>query len=166
MTDSKQDNLNEVKISEFTKSLRTLLQEIMFLQMGYLRSRGITIPKFFLMKFLYYHGNRKTSEISELMGISLPAVSEILNSMESENLILRTHDESDRRVVVVELSGEGKTLVSSLEIHNQKLIEEALESMPVENFEIAIEFLGKLTLVLHDSVELKIKKQGEQYGKQ
>ncbi len=161
MTDSKQDSLNEVKISEFTRSLRTLLQEIMFLQMGSLRSRGITIPKFFLMKFLYYHGKRKTSEISELLGISLPAVSEILNSMESEKLIFRTHDETDRRVVVVELSSEGKVLVLNLENHNQCLIEQALKSMPIENFEVAINFLGKLTLFLHDSVELKIKKQGE-----
>ena len=148
-------------ISEFTKSLRTLLQEIMFLQMGSLRTRGITIPKFFLMKFLYYHGRRKTSEISELLGISLPAVSEILNSMENENLIIRTHDENDRRIVAIELSQEGKALVNSLEKHNQGLIEEALNSMPVENFEIAVDFLGKLTGILHNSVELKIKKSGE-----
>jgi DNA-binding MarR family transcriptional regulator len=129
--------------------------------MGSLRTRGITIPKFFLMKFLYYHGKRKTSEISELLGISLPAVSEILNSMENENLIIRTHDENDRRVVAIELSQEGKALVNSLEKHNQGLIEEALNAMPVENFEIAVDFLGKLTGILHNSVELKIKKSGE-----
>ena len=161
MNNSKEESQDESKISEFTKSLRTLLQEIMFLQMGSLRTRGITIPKFFLMKFLYYHGRRKTSEISELLGISLPAVSEILNSMENENLIIRTHDENDRRVVAIELSMEGKALVNSLEKHNQGLIEEALNSMPVENFEIAVDFLGKLTGILHNSVESKIKKSGE-----
>lgn len=161
MNNSKEESQDESKISEFTKSLRTLLQEIMFLQMGSLRTRGITIPKFFLMKFLYYHGRRKTSEISELLGISLPAVSEILNSMENENLIIRTHDENDRRVVAIELSQEGRALVNSLEKHNQSLIEEALNSMPVENFEIAADFLGKLTGILHNSVESKIKKSGE-----
>ena len=161
MNHSNEGSQDGSKISEFTKSLRTLLQEIMFLQMGSLRTRGITIPKFFLMKFLYYHGRRKTSEISELLGISLPAVSEILNSMENENLIIRTHDENDRRVVAIELSQEGKALVNSLEKHNQGLIEEALNSMPVENFEIAVDFLGKLTGILHNSVELKIKKSGE-----
>ena len=165
MNDSKQESEHMDKISDFTRSLRTLLQEIMFLQMGSLRTKGITIPKFFLMKFLYYHGKRKTSEISELLGISLPAVSEILSSMESENLIIRTHDENDRRVVAVELSAEGKELVNSLEKHNQCLIEEALDSMPVEHFEMAIDFLGKLTGILHNSVELKIKKSGESYGK-
>ena len=161
MNNSNEGSQDGSKISEFTKSLRTLLQEIMFLQMGSLRSRGITIPKFFLMKFLYYHGRRKTSEISELLGISLPAVSEILNSMENENLIIRTHDENDRRVVAIELSQEGKALVNSLEKNNQSLIEEALNAMPVENFEIAVDFLGKLTGILHNSVELKIKKSGE-----
>ena len=161
MNHSNEGSQDGSKISEFTKSLRTLLQEIMFLQMGSLRTRGITIPKFFLMKFLYYHGRRKTSEISELLGISLPAVSEILNSMENENLIIRTHDENDRRVVAIELSQEGRALVNSLEKHNQGLIEEALNSMPVENFEIAVDFLGKLTGILHNSVESKIKKSGE-----
>ncbi len=161
MNNSNEGSQHGSIISEFTKSLRTLLQEIMFLQMGSLRTRGITIPKFFLMKFLYYHGRRKTSEISELLGISLPAVSEILNSMENENLIIRTHDENDRRVVAIELSQEGKALVNSLEKNNQSLIEEALNAMPVENFEIAADFLGKLTGILHNSVELKIKKSGE-----
>ena len=161
MNHSNEGSQDGSKISEFTKSLRTLLQEIMFLQMGSLRTRGITIPKFFLMKFLYYHGRRKTSEISELLGISLPAVSEILNSMENENLIIRTHDENDRRVVAIELSQEGKALVNSLEKNNQSLIEEALNSMPVENFEIAVDFLGKLTGILHNSVESEIKKSGE-----
>ena len=161
MNNSNEGSQDGSKISEFTKSLRTLLQEIMFLQMGSLRTRGITIPKFFLMKFLYYHGRRKTSEISELLGISLPAVSEILNSMENENLIIRTHDENDRRIVAIELSHEGKALVNSLEKNNQSLIEEALNSMPVENFEIAVDFLGKLTGILHNSVESKIKKSGE-----
>ena len=161
MNNSNEGSQHGSIISEFTKSLRTLLQEIMFLQMGSLRTRGITIPKFFLMKFLYYHGKRKTSEISELLGISLPAVSEILNSMENENLIIRTHDENDRRVVAIELSQEGRALVNSLEKHNQSLIEEALNSMPVENFEIAVDFLGKLTGILHNSVESKIKKSGE-----
>ena len=161
MNNSNEGSQHGSIISEFTKSLRTLLQEIMFLQMGSLRTRGITIPKFFLMKFLYYHGRRKTSEISELLGISLPAVSEILNSMENENLIIRTHDENDRRIVAIELSHEGKALVNSLEKHNQGLIEEALNSMPVENFEIAADFLGKLTGILHNSVESKIKKSGE-----
>lgn len=161
MNNSNEGSQDGSKISEFTKSLRTLLQEIMFLQMGSLRTKGITIPKFFLMKFLYYHGRRKTSEISELLGISLPAVSEILNSMENENLIIRTHDENDRRIVAIELSQEGKALVNSLEKHNQGLIEEALNSMPVENFEIAVDFLGKLTGILHNSVESKIKKSGE-----
>ena len=161
MNNSNEGSQHGSIISEFTKSLRTLLQEIMFLQMGSLRTRGITIPKFFLMKFLYYHGKRKTSEISELLGISLPAVSEILNSMENENLIIRTHDENDRRVVAIELSQEGKALVNSLEKNNQSLIEEALNSMPVENFEIAVDFLGKLTGILHNSVESKIKKSGE-----
>jgi hypothetical protein len=64
MNNSNEGSQHGSIISEFTKSLRTLLQEIMFLQMGSLRTRGITIPKFFLMKFLYYHGKRKTSEIS------------------------------------------------------------------------------------------------------
>ena len=63
--------------------------------------------------------------------------------------------------MAIELSQEGKALVNSLEKNNQSLIEEALNSMPVENFEIAVDFLGKLTGILHNSVELKIKKSGE-----
>ena len=57
MNDSKLDGKNYEKISEFTTSLRSLLQEVMFLQMGSVRDNGLTVPKFFLLKFLNCLGN-------------------------------------------------------------------------------------------------------------
>lgn len=49
----------------------------------------------------YAHGHRKKalspSEIGEILGISRPAISAILNTLEEKELILRTMDHLDKR---------------------------------------------------------------------
>ncbi|MHB1492384.1 MAG: MarR family winged helix-turn-helix transcriptional regulator [Thermoplasmataceae archaeon] len=164
MNDSKLDGKNYEKISEFTTSLRSLLQEVMFLQMGSVRDNGLTVPKFFLLKFLNYHGERKTSDISQLLGISLPTVSEILNSIESDRLIERVHDEKDRRVVMVRLTDQGRAFVKNIESRNQTLIERSLSRMPDHDLDAMLDFLRELTVLIHNSVEKKIQRQGDQDG--
>ena len=56
----------------------------------------------------YAHGHRKKalspSEIGEILGISRPAITAILNTLEEKELILRTMDHLDKRRILVELS--------------------------------------------------------------
>lgn len=53
----------------------------------------------------------KATALSDRMGTSKPAISHILNSLESAQLIKRTMDKKDRRVVYVELTENGKKVV-------------------------------------------------------
>ncbi|EQD48991.1 Bacterial regulatory protein, MarR, partial [mine drainage metagenome] len=105
-------------------SIQALIQEIMFLQIGTLRESGMTIPKLFMLKFLNRHGRRKTSVIAQLLGISLPTVSEILTSMEFEGLIERIHIEEDRRVIMIDISSKGRDILELAENRNQTMLQE------------------------------------------
>ncbi|MEI6144115.1 MAG: MarR family transcriptional regulator [Candidatus Berkelbacteria bacterium] len=56
-----------------------------------------------------------TSEVANKLGITLPAVTHKINTLELEGLIKRVTDETDRRVVYISLSAKGKGQVKKLE---------------------------------------------------
>ena len=58
----------------------------------------------------YAHGHRKKalspSEIGEILGISRPAITAILNTLEEKELILRTMDHLDKRRILLKRVGQ------------------------------------------------------------
>ena len=63
------------------------------------------------------------SEIGKTLGVSRPAMTAILNSLEEKGLILRTMDHLDKRRVLVSLSNKGK---AGLEKVQQNTLERVL----------------------------------------
>lgn len=55
----------------------------------------------------------RVSEISRKMRVTSPTVTQLLNSLETNGLVERTSDESDRRTVLVKLTPQGKTVVET-----------------------------------------------------
>lgn len=53
----------------------------------------------------------RVSEIATLMGISVPAVTQVLTGLEKDGYICREMDKNDRRAVRVFLTNEGKQLM-------------------------------------------------------
>ncbi|AOZ93130.1 MarR family winged helix-turn-helix transcriptional regulator [Paenibacillus crassostreae] len=53
----------------------------------------------------------KVSEISEMLGVTSPTVTQLLNSLEVKDWIERTVDQKDRRAVRVKLSIEGERVI-------------------------------------------------------
>ena len=60
----------------------------------------------------YAHGHRKKalspSEIGEILGISRPAITAILNTLEEKELISRRDDPKDSRKVIVYITEQGR----------------------------------------------------------
>lgn len=55
----------------------------------------------------------KVSEISKQLSVTMPSVTPILNKLEQHNLITRRIDKKDRRVVLVTLTCEGKSVADA-----------------------------------------------------
>ena len=80
----------------------------------------------------YAHGHRKKalspSEIGEILGISRPAITAILNTLEEKELILRTMDHLDKRRILVELSQKGRAGLEEIE---NEMLKRVGQIMPV-----------------------------------
>ena len=60
------------------------------------------------------NGPRQITELSERLGLSLPAMSRAVDGMVRKRLITRVEDEQDRRVRLVAITSKGEKLVAKL----------------------------------------------------
>jgi len=100
---------------------------------------------FVLMFLSQYHSSVAPSDICAAMGVSTARVATALNALESKGLITRQIDTGDRRRILVDLTPEGRQLVSA---RQQDLVHYTARMFEFLGEHDAIEFVriwGRLT---------------------
>ncbi|OMF53274.1 hypothetical protein BK138_18940 [Paenibacillus rhizosphaerae] len=77
---------------------------------------GLKMSEMGLMVLLMRHvepdsPGLKVSEISAMLGVTSPTVTQFVKALEKKKWIVRTPDEADRRVVRIKLSEEGREAI-------------------------------------------------------
>ena len=85
-----------------------------------------------------------TKELSEILNISVTSLNETLNKLEQQNLIRKVPSPKDKRVLLVELTEEGRAL--EFKNHEDTDIFDTLSEEEKENLN---EYLNRLTVALH-----------------
>ncbi len=77
------------------------------------KDTGLTLPQINVIKILAAHKKLKVSELGMEMGLTNATVSSLLDRLEKQNLIRRERSANDRRVVYVQLTEDGVTLIKN-----------------------------------------------------
>lgn len=85
----------------------------------------------------------RVSQISQLLRVTAPTITQLLNSLEEEGLIERMSDESDRRMVLVKLTEKGKAVVHSSREEFFRLFSGLSEHLGAEDSRRLAELLSK-----------------------
>ena len=85
-----------------------------------------------------------TKELSEILNISVTSLNETLNKLEQQNLIRKVPSPKDKRVLLVELTEEGR----ALEFKNHEDID-IFDTLSEDEKENLNEYLNRLTVALH-----------------
>jgi hypothetical protein len=89
-------------------------------------------------------GNKiTTSKISDLLGITKPAISQALKKLEQGGYIKRKVNNEDRRVVYVYLTKKGEQRLKQKDEHFKTHIDKALSKMEDEEIELFIKYAEK-----------------------
>jgi DNA-binding MarR family transcriptional regulator len=88
--------------------VRTANRMVTDLEAGVHREAGWSWAGFRVMFAVWVLGPLEPSRIAHLAGISRAAVSSVLNTLERDGLIERARDKTDRRLVTVRLTAEGR----------------------------------------------------------
>ena len=77
------------------------------------------------------HAGCHMNDVGKAFGVSLPAVTHIIDRLEQKQLVLRGDDPADRRVYVLEVTRQGKALVQELHALQMGGVEAVLARMTV-----------------------------------
>ncbi|WP_171005631.1 MarR family transcriptional regulator [Bacillus sp. E(2018)] len=85
-----------------------------------------------LLLVLLLHKNLSITEIAYQMDITPPSVSALTDKLIKKDLISRTYNQLDRRVVIINLKEEGKVLAQALKDKQDSIISFLEESLTTE----------------------------------
>lgn len=90
----------------------------------------------------------KVSELAKRMEVTMPAVSKMLSLVEEKNYIERITDRSDRRVVYINLTDNGKNIIETASEKMEEMTNRVLGAMGEEDTETLVRLLNKLYIIL------------------
>ena len=107
--------------------------------------KSITKGQGRLIGFLKRKDGFSTKELSEILNISVTSLNETLNKLEQQNFIRKVPSPKDKRVLLVELTEEGR----AIEFKNHEDID-IFDTLSEEEKENLNEYLNRLTVSLHN----------------
>ena len=107
--------------------------------------KSITKGQGRLIGFLKRKDGFSTKELSEILNISVTSLNETLNKLEQQNFIKKVPSPKDKRVLLVELTEEGR----AIEFKNREDID-IFDTLSEEEKENLNEYLNRLTVSLHN----------------
>lgn len=109
---------------------------------------GLTGPQLWAIKVIAESTLIRVSELARRMYLHPATVVGILDRLESRGLVSRTRSTEDRRVVEIDLTEQGKELVSMSPEVAQGLLVKGLETLPGEKLVQIADGLGQLVEIL------------------
>ena len=106
----------------------------------------ITGGQFHILRMIK-HGMHHPSELAERSKISRPAVTRLVDALVNNELVTRSADENDRRIIRLELTGRGEIMLDELFQSTYTWLNEKLQALTDDELQAMIRGLGLLRSV-------------------
>jgi DNA-binding MarR family transcriptional regulator len=93
------------------------------------RSEGLSVPEFRAMIFLSRQPLASLTEVADHLGVTTPTVCALIDALVARNLVCREDSSVDRRKIVLTLTPEGQSILSSAHQGTLDQIEEWIEAL-------------------------------------
>ena len=120
------------QVAEIVDNLRRVFQVVNEQSKKAERETGLTGPQLWAIKTIAQQAPIMVSELARLMYLHPATVVGILDRLAARNLVARVRSTEDRRVVRVELTAQGESLVHRSPEVAQGLLVEGLESLTLK----------------------------------
>jgi DNA-binding MarR family transcriptional regulator len=92
-------------------------------------AQGLSMGHFQVLSALELEGPVPMSRLADLLGVALSNATGIVGRMEERGLVERTHDETDRRVVLARLTDAGRRMVGEMESSRLAKVSRVVDTM-------------------------------------
>lgn len=93
------------------------------------RTLNISVPQFRVLTFVERNPGGSLSDAAERVGLSLPAMSRLIDGLVGRGLLLRGESDEDRRRVTLHLTESGRALVRTAREGAQARLAEVLDAL-------------------------------------
>ncbi|QQY78789.1 DNA-binding MarR family transcriptional regulator [Keratinibaculum paraultunense] len=97
-----------------------------------LKDFNITIPQFTALQILISNGDLTIGELSQKMGLACSTITDLIDRMENNKLVVREKDKKDKRVVRVEVLPVGYEIVEKVLEERIRFLESKLKGLSQE----------------------------------
>ena len=105
------------------------------------QNEELTGVQFFTLRLLAREKRLKVTDIATCMGVTLSAITGLINRLYKLGLVAREQDEADRRIVWIKLTPKGQELVDELIEKRAEKLAGLLKGLPPEDFKKLEELL-------------------------
>ncbi|WP_405104981.1 MarR family transcriptional regulator [Paenibacillus sp. FSL K6-1217] len=93
----------------------------------------------------------KVSEISRFLGLTPPTVTQLINSLEAKQMVERQADASDRRVVRIKLTEQGKIITRKARNHMDSTLQKMVEYLGEKESDQLADLLMKVYTFMEEN---------------
>ncbi|NLX62386.1 MAG: MarR family transcriptional regulator [Tissierellia bacterium] len=124
------------KVSENVKSIEKYLRKVDYI----IRKKGreilkdfnITIPQFTALQILINNEGMTIGELSQKMALACSTITDLVDRMERNDLVIRKRDEKDKRVVRIEVLPKGHQIVEKVLEKRVKFLDSKMRNLTEE----------------------------------
>ncbi|MBU3127980.1 MarR family winged helix-turn-helix transcriptional regulator [Clostridium tagluense] len=110
-----------------------------------IKEGGLTVSQFAVLEILYHKGDLRVCEIIDKILSTGGNMTVVIDNLVKVNLVKRLTDPKDRRVNLISITEEGKTLMSGIFPKHLENINEIFSSLTIEEKKNLIVLLKKLS---------------------
>jgi DNA-binding MarR family transcriptional regulator len=112
----------------------------------------LSVSQVHVIRLVRQHGTLAMSELAELLGVSPPSASTMVDRLVDKGVLSREHSTEDRRKVVVRISPEAVKKIESVETSILQLFENLVEKLGPETTQQWCRVLKRISAVLSDGL--------------
>lgn len=127
----------------------------------YLSRSGVTLHQFHLLLQIKVSGKAKVSDLSDLMLVSMPTASRMINALCDTGLVRKEKDSEDRRSTFLVLTPKGDRVVGRIHDRQMRILSEMMERIPEAELEV---FLSVTERFADDWMNLLGREKNEREG--
>ena len=132
------------EVAHMEKELRYIAAIIKHNGRKILKNYPITPPQFIALQWLFEHGDMTIGELSNKMFLAFSTTTDLVDRMESNELVKRIRDTKDRRVVRIQLLAEGERVIEEVIDKRQDYLNTVLTNFDKDEVTQFSQLLSKL----------------------
>ena len=139
------------QIEEFSNLVGQMERELNRLDPCRLNSSDLTTGQFYAGSILYQKNALTMSELAQVMNVSLPTLTGIIDRMVKNGYTQRERVETDRRLVKVRLTQTGKRIINEFQKQKRNRFKHMLTAFNQQDRRIFLRLMSKLVNGLGES---------------